>query len=96
MACSPRSCAAWSVCAKSATAFALAVEIGEWTRLTGNTIGFFVGLVHSEQSSGGSASVSNHAVVGYRLIMKLRYMNRFDSFVVFRTCIIRAIAFFCG
>jgi transposase len=36
------------------TAFALAVEIGDWHRFTGNTIGSFVGLVPSEQSSGGS------------------------------------------
>jgi transposase len=27
------------------TAFALAVEIGNWNRFTGNTIGSFVGLV---------------------------------------------------
>ncbi|MDQ2628242.1 MAG: IS110 family transposase [Actinomycetota bacterium] len=38
------------------TAFALAVEIGDWTRFTGNTIGSFVGLVPSEHSSGGSRS----------------------------------------
>ena len=36
------------------TAFALAVEIGEWHRFTGNTIGSFVGLVPSEHSSGSS------------------------------------------
>jgi transposase len=36
------------------TGFALAVEIGDWHRFTGNTIGSFVGLVPSEQSSGGS------------------------------------------
>jgi transposase len=36
------------------TAFALAVEIGDWHRFTGNTIGSFVGLVPSEYSSGGS------------------------------------------
>ena len=34
------------------TGFALAVEIGEWDRFTGNTIGSFVGLVPSEYSSG--------------------------------------------
>ena len=38
------------------TAFALAVEIGDWHRFTGNTIGSFVGLVPSEQSSGASRS----------------------------------------
>lgn len=30
------------------TGFALAVEIGDWHRFTGNTIGAFVGLVPSE------------------------------------------------
>ena len=34
------------------TGFALAVEIGDWHRFTGNTIGSFVGLVPSEHSSG--------------------------------------------
>jgi transposase len=38
------------------TAFALAVEIGDWHRFTGNTIGSFVGLVPSESSSGASRS----------------------------------------
>src|SRR3954467_3809262 len=36
------------------TGFALAVEIGDWHRFTGNSIGSFVGLVPSEHSSGGS------------------------------------------
>jgi len=36
------------------TGFALAVEIGDWHRFTGNTIGAFVGLVPSEHSSGAS------------------------------------------
>jgi len=36
------------------TGFALAVEIGDWHRFTGNTIGSFVGLVPSEHSSGNS------------------------------------------
>jgi len=36
------------------TGFALAVEIGDWDRFTGNTIGSFVGLVPSEYSSGAS------------------------------------------
>ena len=36
------------------TGFALAVEIGNWDRFTGNTIGSFVGLVPSEYSSGSS------------------------------------------
>ena len=36
------------------TGLALAVEIGDWHRFTGNTIGAFVGLVPSEHSSGAS------------------------------------------
>lgn len=36
------------------TGFALAVEIGDWHRFTGNSIGSFVGLVPSEYSSGSS------------------------------------------
>jgi transposase len=36
------------------TGFALAVELGDWHRFTGNTIGAFVGLVPSEYSSGAS------------------------------------------
>jgi len=36
------------------TGFGLAVEIGDWHRFTGNTIGSFVGLVPSEKSSGNT------------------------------------------
>jgi transposase len=36
------------------TGFALAVEIGDWHRFSGKTIGSFVGLVPSEHSSGAS------------------------------------------
>ena len=36
------------------TGFALAVEIGDWNRFTGNTIGSFVGLVPAEYSSGST------------------------------------------
>jgi transposase len=38
------------------TGFGLAVEIGDWHRFTGSTIGSFVGLVPSEHSSGQSRS----------------------------------------
>jgi transposase len=38
------------------TAFALAVEIGDWDRFTGASIGAFVGLVPSEHSSGQTRS----------------------------------------
>ena len=36
------------------TGFALAVEIGDWARFTGNSIGSYVGLVPSEYSPGAS------------------------------------------
>ena len=36
------------------TGFALAVEIGDWTRFTGSSIGAFLGLTPSEHSSGGT------------------------------------------
>lgn len=36
------------------TAYALAVEIGDWHRFTGNTIGAYLGLVPTEYSSGSS------------------------------------------
>jgi transposase len=38
------------------TAFGLAVEIGDWHRLTGRSIGAYLGLVPTESSSGGSRS----------------------------------------
>jgi transposase len=38
------------------TALGLAVEIGDWTRFTGSTIGAYLGLVPSEHSSGASRS----------------------------------------
>jgi transposase len=38
------------------TGFALAVEIGDWQRLTGRSIGAYLGLVPTESSSGASRS----------------------------------------
>jgi transposase len=38
------------------TGFALAVEVGDWDRFTGKTIGSFIGLVPSESSSGQTRS----------------------------------------
>lgn len=38
------------------TAYGLAVEIGDWTRFTGSSIGAYVGLVPSEHSSGNTRS----------------------------------------
>lgn len=39
------------------TAFSLAVEIGDWTRLTGRNIGAYLGLVPSEYSTGKSRTL---------------------------------------
>jgi transposase len=39
------------------TGFALAVEIGDWHRFTGNSIGAFVGLTPAEHSSGNSRTL---------------------------------------
>jgi transposase len=38
------------------TGFGLAVEVGDWTRFTGSTIGAFLGVVPTEYSSGQSRS----------------------------------------
>jgi hypothetical protein len=39
------------------TGFALAVEIGDWTRFTGASIGSFVGLTPAEHSCGSSRTL---------------------------------------
>jgi transposase len=46
------------------TGFALAVEIGDWHRFTGNTIGSYVGLVPSEHSSGSSRTLGSITKTG--------------------------------
>src|SRR5664280_2442192 len=38
------------------TGFGLAVEVGDWDRLTGSTVGAYLGLVPTESSSGQSRS----------------------------------------
>ena len=38
------------------TGFGLAVEIGDWTRFTGSSIGAYLGLVPTEASSGSTRS----------------------------------------
>jgi transposase len=53
------------------TGFALAVEIGDWRRFTGNTIGSFVGLVPSEHSSGPSRSQGSITKVGNTHVRRL-------------------------
>ncbi|WP_237141510.1 IS110 family transposase [Serinicoccus hydrothermalis] len=53
------------------TGFALAVEIGDWHRFTGNTIGSFVGLVPSEHSSGQSRSQGSITKTGNTHVRRL-------------------------
>ncbi|MGA8046147.1 MAG: IS110 family transposase [Dermatophilaceae bacterium] len=62
------------------TGFALAVEIGDWHRFTGNTIGSFVGLVPSEHSSGGTKSQGSITKTGNgharRLLVEAAWHHR--------------------
>ena len=53
------------------TGFALAVEIGDWHRFTGNSIGSFVGLVPSEHSSGGSRALGSITKTGNGHVRRL-------------------------
>ncbi len=53
------------------TAFALAVEIGEWDRFTGRTIGSFVGLVPSEASSGQTRALGAITKTGNTHVRRL-------------------------
>jgi transposase len=48
------------------TAFGLAVEIGDWHRFTGSSIGAYVGLVPTENSSGDSRSQGSITKTGKR------------------------------
>jgi transposase len=62
------------------TGFALAVEIGDWHRFTGNTIGSFVGLVPTEHSSGRSRSQGSITRTGHgharRLLVEAAWHHR--------------------
>ena len=62
------------------TGLALAVEIGDWHRFTGNTIGSFVGLVPTEHSSGGSRSQGSITKTGNaharRLLVEAAWHHR--------------------
>jgi transposase len=53
------------------TGFALAVEIGDWHRFTGNTIGSFVGLVPTEYSSGHSRMQGSITKTGNTRVRRL-------------------------
>ena len=79
---SPRWCAGWVACAGSSTltAFGLAVEIGDWHRFTGRSIGAYLGLVPTESSSGASRSQGSITKTGNgharRLLVEAAWHHR--------------------
>ena len=62
------------------TGFALAVEIGDWHRLSGATIGAYLGLVPTEHSSGGTRSQGSITKTGNgharRLLVEAAWHHR--------------------
>ncbi len=62
------------------TSFGLAVEIGDWMRLTGRSIGAYLGLVPTESSSGGSRSQGSITKTGNgharRLLIEAAWHHR--------------------
>jgi transposase len=62
------------------TAFGLAVEIGDWSRFTGASIGAFLGLVPTERSSGASRSQGSITKTGNtharRLLVEAAWQHR--------------------
>jgi transposase len=62
------------------TAFGLAVEIGDWHRLTGRSIGAYLGLVPTESSSGGTRSQGSITKTGNgharRLLVEAAWHHR--------------------
>ena len=62
------------------TAFSLAVEIGDWDRFTGSSIGAYLGLVPSESSSGQSRSQGSITKTGNtharRLLVEAAWHHR--------------------
>jgi transposase len=62
------------------TGFGLAVEIGDWHRFTGNTIGAYLGLVPTESSSGQSRSQGSITKTGNtharRLLVEAAWHHR--------------------
>jgi len=53
------------------TAFGLAVEIGDWSRFTGSSIGAFVGLTPTESSSGTSRTLGSITKTGNTHVRRL-------------------------
>jgi transposase len=62
------------------TGFALAVEIGDWHRLSGRSIGAYLGLVPTESSSGGSRRLGGITKTGNgharRLLIEAAWHHR--------------------
>ena len=62
------------------TAFGMAVEIGDWQRLTGRSIGAYLGLVPTEHSSGTSRSQGSITKTGNgharRLLIEAAWHHR--------------------
>jgi len=62
------------------TGFGLAVEIGDWHRFTGSSIGAYLGLVPSESSSGGKRSQGSITKTGNsharRLLVEAAWHHR--------------------
>ncbi|MGH3630903.1 MAG: IS110 family transposase, partial [Sciscionella sp.] len=62
------------------TAFGLAVQIGDWQRLTGRSIGAYLGLVPTESSSGASRSLGGITKTGNsharRLLIEAAWHHR--------------------
>ena len=62
------------------TGFALAVEIGDWQRLSGATIGSYLGLVPTEDSTGQSRSQGGVTKTGNshvrRLLVEAAWQHR--------------------
>ncbi|MDH6289736.1 transposase [Rhodococcus opacus] len=62
------------------TAFGLAVEIGDWQRLTGRSIGAYLGLVPTEHSSGATRSQGSITKTGNgharRLLIEAAWHHR--------------------
>lgn len=53
------------------TGFTLAVEIGDWTRFTGSSIGAFLGLIPTEHSSGGTRRLGGITKAGNTHVRRL-------------------------
>jgi hypothetical protein len=66
--------------ASTLTAFALAVEIGDWERFTGSSIGAYLGLVPTENSSGERRSQGSITKAGNmharRLLVEVAWHHR--------------------